>query len=174
MPSLFKYTATNYTGTYALVSMYDSYAQTTVDMGDARGFTLQLRPSSADDPHDDQDLYDLVLRRQQQQQPEPNTTTPTTNNNDDNDDDFLLVAQMTVVADEYEIAGQRYTDDIVEVYLVTTTIPETIQSDSAWSEQESIFYVVPYFTQIRFYDRNRTELVLGGPAGSMEYQRLLF
>ena len=167
MPSLFKYTATNYTGTYALVSMYDSYAQTTVDMGDARGFTLQLRPSSADDPHDDQDLYDLVLRRQQQQQ-EPNTNTT------NDDDDFLLVAQMTVVADEYEIAGQRYTDDIVEVYLVTTTIPETIQSDSAWSEQESIFYVVPYFTQIRFYDRNRTELVLGGPAGSMEYQRLLF
>jgi len=146
----FVYTTTNYSGIYSLVSLYDSYEMTTLDLS-IPSYTLELSPSLAeDDPNDDEDLYDMVLS---------------------NGVDDMIVAQMRVAGDISEDSGQRITDEIVGLYVVSTTIPATVRSDDEWSVEEAIYYLVPYFTQIRFYDGDQTELVLGGPSGSVEVKR---
>lgn len=148
----FVYATTNYSGIYSLVSLYDSYEMTTLDT--ITGYTLGLNPSlTEDDPNDDKDLYDMVLS---------------------NGVDDMIAAKMKVAKDmSEEDPGQRKTDEIVELFVVSTTLPATVRSENEWSVEEAIYYLVPYLTQIRFYDIAQTELIFGGPSGSIEMKRVL-
>jgi len=41
------------------------------------------------------------------------------------------------------------------------------------SVEDFMYNMLQKVTQIRFYDLNQTELVLGGPEGSLEFSRTL-
>jgi len=143
------FATTNYTGSYSFAGLYDNYAMTNHDFL-VPSYTLMLNLSPDDKPNDKEDLYDMLLS---------------------NGMEDVILAQMGVTIDIVGDYGARNTDAIA-VTIVYSTIPETA-SDVSWSVEEAIFNVLPFLSQIRFYDVNETELVLGGPSGSLEFHRVL-
>jgi len=136
----------NYSGTYSLVSVYDRYSMISLDVGSLpSSYTLQLSRSYLDDPSDDEDLYDMLLLK--------------------NTDEEMIASQMSV------ISSGLY-DEIMGILIITAPVPSTV-GEEVMSIEDAMYNMLQQVTQIRFYDLNQTELVLGGPEGSLEFSRTL-
>ena len=135
----------NYSGAYSLVSVYDRHSMISLDLGSLpSSYTLQLSRSYLDDPGDDEDLYDMLLLK----------------NNDEE-----MIASMSVIS-----SGPF--DEIMGILIITAPVPNTSGED-AMSVEDAMYNMLQDVTQIRYYDLNQTQLVLGGPEGSLEFSRTL-